>query len=104
LTELKINGLIEKPIWYAIKCCCSTLEDDDEHKYPLTDCTHCKFQECEDSIPRETFEINVNETKESVDDKTKKVTITKTTKIKTIKEINIVRGNRFQDVIGWEWD
>ena len=93
MTELKINGLIDKPRWYAIKCCCSTLEDDDEHKYPLSDCKHCKFQECEDSIPRETFEIN-----DDVYDKDGEITKKQT---KTVTEINIVRGKRFEDIIGW---
>ena len=92
MTKLKINGLIKKPNWYAIKCCCSTIEDDDEHKYPLTPCLHHKFKEQEDSMPRKTFEINENLTDE-------KGKITKTTR--TISEIQIIRGHRYQDIIGW---
>jgi len=93
MAKLIINGLIKRPRWYSIKCVCSTIENDDEHKYPLTDCEHCKFQECEDSMPRETFTIN-----DDIKDKKGEV-IKKQTK--TVKEITIVRGKRFEDIIGW---
>lgn len=90
---MKINGLIKKPRWYAIKCVCSTIEGDDENKYPLKFCQHCTFQECEDSMPRKDFEIN-----DDIINKEGKITKKQT---KVIKEITIVRGKRFQDVIGW---
>lgn len=79
--KLKINGLIDKPRWYNIKCKCSTKKDDVENQYPISECKHCKFQECEDSMPKESFIIDKQ----------------------TIKEITIVRGQTHQDIIGWSF-
>jgi len=95
MTKLKINGLMndEEIRWKKIKCCCSQIEGDVEHQYPLTICKHCKFQECEDSMPRDTFEIN--------DDILDKEGIVTKKQNKTVTEINIVRGEKFQDIIGW---
>tara|TARA_B110001454_G_C12604132_1_gene385809 strand:+ start:503 stop:784 length:282 start_codon:yes stop_codon:yes gene_type:complete len=77
--EFKIIGLIDKPLWKSIPCICHATVIT--MQYPLTDCMHCKFQECEDSIPKQKFKSNG----------------------KDVNEIKIVRGQRYQDVIGWTW-
>ena len=87
---MKINGLIKKARWENISCKCN--HDSVETEYPSKECSHCKFMECWKSVPQDNFKINV------FDDKGKK------TGIKTVKEITLVRGNKYQDVIGWEWD
>ena len=95
MVQLKINGLMndEEIRWKKIKCCCSKNEGDVEHQHPIGECKHCKFQQCEDSMPRDTFVVN----DDIIDEKgivTKK-------QDKTITEINIIRGEKFQDIIGW---
>ena len=95
MTKLKINGLMndEDIAWKKIKCCCSHIEGDVEHQFPIGNCNHCKFQCCEDSMPRDTFEVCNDE----VD---KDGNITKKQN-KVVTEINIVRGDKFHDIIGW---
>jgi hypothetical protein len=93
---MKINGLIDKPRWYGVKCCCSTVEGDVEHQHPIGECRHCKFQQCEDSMPREDFIIQESD----VDEEGKE---TGTTHDKVISEITIVRGDKYQDIIGWSF-
>lgn len=82
--KLKINGLIDKPLWKNMKCVCSKTKDDIENKFPIIDCKTCKFQAQENSMPKESFI--------SQDSKGKDV---------EIKTITIVRGNRYEDIIGW---
>ena len=95
MVQLKINGLMndEEIRWKKIKCCCSKIEGDVEHQHPISECKHCKFQECEDSMPRNTFVVN--------DDIIDEKGIVTTKQDKTITEINIIRGEKFQDIIGW---
>lgn len=90
---MKINGLIKKPRWYNIPCCCG-IEVIDKH--PIKECLHCKFEQCEKSMPKKDFKV-----KEDIHDKNGQVTKTIT---KTVKEITIVRGgNKYQDIVGWSW-
>tara|TARA_R110000787_G_scaffold277829_1_gene387349 strand:+ start:241 stop:534 length:294 start_codon:yes stop_codon:yes gene_type:complete len=95
MTKLIINGLMndEEIRWKKIKCCCSKVEGDVEHQHPIGDCKHCKFQQCEDSIPRETFTASDNKY-----DKDGKITKKQN---KTVTQINIVRGEKYHDIIGW---
>lgn len=88
---MKINGLIDKPRWYDIPCKCN--HNSVETEYPITECLHCKFQECEDSMPREDFTIKENEVDENGN-------VTGTYD-KIVNEITIVRGKKYQDIIGW---
>jgi|TARA_R110000823_G_C15846681_1_gene491735 hypothetical protein len=94
--KLKIHNLKDndKIMWKKIKCCCIT--GDQEHSYPFTKCLHCKYQQAENSLPKESFKVN-----QSVLDKNGKHT-GKTIE-KEIKEITIVRGSH-DDVIGWKWN
>jgi len=96
MSKLIINGLMndEEIRWKKIKCCCSKIEGDVEHQHPIMLCKHCKFQQCEDSMPRESFKVNQNEI-----DKDGKPT--KKVIVKEVKQINIVRGETYQDIIGW---
>ena len=87
---MKINGLKKKALWENIKCCC--IKGDIEHTYPLSECKHCKFTECWQSVPKKDFTVN-----DDIRDKNGKVTKKQT---KTVKEITLVRGS-FEDVIGW---
>ena len=89
---MKINGLIEHPRWYDIKCRCSTVEGDVENQYPISECSHCKFQEQEDSMPREDFVIKQNDYDENnnlTGQHDKKIT-----------EITIDRGDKHQEIRG----
>jgi len=89
---MKINGLIDKPRWYNIPCKCN--HDSIETEYPIAECLHCKFQKCEDSMPRNDFVIKERD----IDDEGNDLG---TTHDKTISEITIVRGDKYEDVIGW---
>ena len=88
---MKINGLIEKPLWYDIKCNCN--HDSVETEFPIAECKHCQFQMQEDSLPKEDFvikEINYDNegNADGINDR-------------TINEITIVRGQKYQEIIGW---
>ena len=87
---MKINGLKKKALWENINCCC--IKGDIEHTYPLSECKHCKFTECWQSVPKKDFKVN-----DDIIDKNGKITKKQT---KIIKEITLVRGS-FEDVIGW---
>tara|TARA_R110000787_G_scaffold104214_1_gene211052 strand:- start:287 stop:556 length:270 start_codon:yes stop_codon:yes gene_type:complete len=80
--------------WKKIKCCCSKIEGDVEHQHPIGECMHCKCQEQEDSMPRNNFKVNQNEIDKDGNSTDKLI-------VKEIKEINIVRGQKYHDVIGW---
>ncbi|MEO1942868.1 MAG: hypothetical protein ABGY11_01075 [Candidatus Thioglobus sp.] len=91
---MKLIGSIKKPRWYNIKCCCGTEVMD---KHPIKMCLHCKFEQAEKSLPDKDFKVN----RDIVNEKTGKI-IKKQTKI--IKEVTIVRGSVYEDVIGWTWN
>jgi hypothetical protein len=88
-----INNSLKNPRWYKIKCICN--HSDALTEFPISDCLHCKFKQCEDSLPKKNFEIKKFVMKDG------KSTGQKITK--TINEITIVRGERFQDIIGWTY-
>jgi hypothetical protein len=88
---MKINGLINNPRWKEIKCKCD--HSSIETEFPITTCLHCQFQECEDSLPQEDFKAL-----QIISDSKGNLTGTKT---KTVKEITIVRGSRYEDIMGW---
>ncbi len=88
---MKINNSLEHPRWHDIPCKCN--HDSVETEYPIADCLHCKFQECEDSLPSENFKVN-----DPIIDKNGKQTGIKS---RTVKEVTIVRGDKYQDIIGW---
>jgi hypothetical protein len=85
---LKINGLMDndKIRWKKIKCVCSQDPNNVIHQYPIQDCIHCKCEEAEKSIPLECWSVK--------DEKNDTI---------LIKEITIVRGSKYHDVIGWKF-
>jgi len=89
---MKVNGLIKKPRWYDIPCKCN--HNSIETEYPITECLHCKFEECEKSLPKKDFKIT-----KSILDKNGKDT--GKTKTEIIKEITIDRGSKYGEIRGW---
>jgi hypothetical protein len=89
---MKINGLIEKPIWYDIKCKCN--HDSVETEFPIAECKHCQFQAQEDSMPRNDFVVKEHD----IDDDGNAL---QTTHDKTVNEITIDRGQKYQEIRGW---
>ncbi len=86
----EIEGLIEHPRWYDVKCSCDHSHIDTE--YPIVDCKHCKFQAQEDLMPRESFEItfsNIDEDRNI------------TSETKTCNKIKIHRGEKYEEIRGW---
>ncbi len=72
-------------LWKKLKCKCAQDPNDIEHRYPmLRTCKFCKYTECENSVPREPFEVVYEG---------KKVLITK---------ITIKRG-KDDDILGWQF-
>ena len=90
--KFQINGLIEKPRWYGIKCKCN--HESVETEYPILPCLSCKFKHQENLLPRKSFEITL-----SVLDKNDKPT--NKTKTLTCNKITINRGKKYQEILGW---
>ena len=90
---MKINVTIKHPLWYDIKCKCD--HSSVETEFPIAECLHCQFQAQEDSMPREDFTV-----KEQDKDEDDNVIGTHD---KTISEINIHRGDKYQEIIGWSF-
>jgi|21_taG_2_1085346.scaffolds.fasta_scaffold101437_3 hypothetical protein len=88
----EIEGLIEHPRWYDVKCSCDHSHVDTE--FPIVDCKHCKFQAQEDSMPRDSFTMEVP----ILDDDEEPTGETET---KTCNKIIIDRGEKYQEIRGW---
>ena len=94
---MKINGLIDKPKWYGIKCCCSKVDGDIEHQHPIGKCKHCQCQQAEDSMPRKDFTVI-----EPIFDKDGKDT--GRTESRIVKEITIDRtDDGYESIRGWSF-
>ena len=87
---MKINNSLDHARWESIPCCCGK---DVMDSFPIKECLHCKFDQCWKSVPQEDFTVN-----DDIIDKDGKVTMKQT---RTVKEITLVRGDKYQDVIGW---
>jgi len=87
---MKINGLIKKARWENIPCECGNKIID---SFPIKECLHCCFDQRWKSVPHKDFKVNDDQR-----DKNNKL-IKKQTRI--VKEITLVRGNKYEDVIGW---
>ena len=61
--------------------------------FPIKECLHCKFDQRWQSVPQKDFTIN-----DDIIDKSGKITKKQT---RTVKEITLHRGDKYQDVIGW---
>jgi hypothetical protein len=88
----KIEGLKKRPRWYDIKCTCDN--SNIEKKFPIAECKHCQFQTQEDLMPRKSFDISI-----AILDKNGKAT--KKTKTVKCNKIKIVRGKRYEEILGW---
>ena len=87
---MKVNNSIKKARWEFISCSCGK---DVMDSFPIKECLHCKFDQCWKSVPKKDFTVN-----NDIIDKNGKVTKKQT---KTVKEITLVRGDKYQDIIGW---
>ena len=87
---MKIHNSLDYARWESIPCCCGKEIMD---SFPIKDCLHCKFDQCWKSVPQKDFTIN-----DDIIDENGKVTKKQT---KTVKEITLVRGDKYQDIIGW---
>ena len=87
---MKINGLIEKARYEHIACSCGKEVID---SFPIKDCLSCKFRQRWDSVPQKDFTIQQREIKDGK--------FTGKTNTKKITELTLIRGNDYQDVIGW---
>ena len=93
---MKINGLMndDEIRWKKISCKCN--HDSVETEFPIAECLHCQFQAQEDSMPREDFVIQEP-------DKDDDGNSLGTSHDKTITEITIYRGKKYQEIIGWSF-
>jgi|TARA_R110000823_G_scaffold284386_3_gene402476 hypothetical protein len=89
---MKVKGLMKKARWESIPCICGTEVMD---SYPIKECLHCCFDERFQSIPKKDFTV--------VDDQYDKQGKLIKKQTKTVKEVTLVRGKRFDDVIGWTY-
>jgi hypothetical protein len=91
--KLKINNLKDdsKILWKKMSCTCN--KDNVMESHPVKVCLHCKYEICENSMPRKSFTVN-----EPVLDKDNR--FTGKVKTKEITEITIVRGSH-DDIQGW---
>jgi hypothetical protein len=98
---LTIKGLMndEDIRWKKIPCACAQDLRDVTHRYPIAECLHCKFQEQEDSLPRIPFDVQdlVIELKQGI------LTPTTKTTSRHITEIKIVRGKKYDEILGWNF-
>lgn len=83
--KLKINNLMEDKdiVWKSLSCDKSI------------DCLYCKFKRQEDSMPRESFSVN-----NDIRDK-KGIIIKK--QDRTVKEITIIRGSKYNEIVAWSY-
>ncbi len=90
---MKINNSLDKARWEDLPCKCN--HDDIEQCYPISECEHCRCQECWDSVPQENFKVQEPIMKDGKP--------TGKTKARIVKEISLIRGHDLEDVIGWEF-
>tara|TARA_R110000824_G_scaffold98946_2_gene235808 strand:- start:609 stop:881 length:273 start_codon:yes stop_codon:yes gene_type:complete len=89
---MKINNSLDVARWESLDCKCG---EGVMNSYPVKECLHCKFDQAWKSVPKEDFTVNNN-----LIDKDGKVTKKQT---KTVREVTLIRGQRFDDVVGWTW-
>lgn len=90
-TTFEIIGLMDndKIKWKKLSCVCG---GSTTTRYPFIECKTCRFQEGEDSMPREPFEVADSE----LDSKGKTIK----TGVKLVNQITIIRGS-LDDIQGW---
>ena len=89
---MKINNSLNHAKWESIPCKCGSEVMD---SFPIKECLHCSFDKQFQSVPKKDFTVN-----DDIKDKNGKITKKQT---KTVKEITLHRGDRYQEVIAWSW-
>lgn len=89
---MQINNALDVAIWESIPCGCGK---DVMDSFPIKDCLHCMFDKQWKSVPQKNFDFN-DDVKDEDGNIIKKQT-------KTVKEITLHRGDRYQEIIGWSW-
>ena len=94
MTKLKINGIMNDKdiLWKKLKCKCD--KTDIEKTFPLGNCKHCKCQYQEDSMPRKSFKVNIQEFNKDGKSMGKII-------VKEITEITIDREPIYNSIRGW---
>ena len=87
---MKINNSLDHARWESIPCGCGK---DVMDSFPIKDCLHCKFDQAWQSVPQKNFETNDDLLDEDG------TIISKRTRV--VKEVTLVRGSKYEDVIGW---
>jgi len=75
--------------WKNIPCSCDHSSVLTE--FPIMDCLHCKCEKQENSIPKNDFVTNVYNQETNQNEQ------------KTITEIKLVFGEKYEEVIGWTY-
>ena len=92
MTHMIIKNKIENERWRLVPCHC--LHDGNpEHDYPMKECTHCKAEICEASIPKESFFITEQIMKDGEP--------TSETFQREVLEIKLVNCESTQMCLGW---
>ena len=95
MAHMIIHNRIENERWRLVPCHC--LHDGNpEHDHPMKECTHCKAEICEASIPKESFFITENVLDENG-------ISTGQTVQREITEIKLVNCSSTQMCLGWEF-
>ena len=109
--KLIVNGIMDndKIRWKKIACVCSQDERDVIHRYPISNCLHCTFQNSENTIFGSEYLSDTGikkglngkcfEVDQVIYDKDNNPTA-KTHKVK-VKEITIVRSSKYDDIIAY---
>ena len=92
MTHMIIKNKIENERWRLVPCHC--LHDGNpEHDHPMKECTHCKAEICEASIPTESFFITEQVIKDGKP--------TSETFQREVTEIKLVNCESTQMCLGW---
>ena len=92
MTHMIIHNRIENERWRLVPCHC--LHDGNpEHDHPMKECTHCKAEICEASIPTESFFITEQVMKDGKP--------TNETYQREVLEIKLVNCESTQMCLGW---
>ena len=89
---MKINNSLDHARWESLICECGKGEIN---SFPIKDCLHCSFDQRWKSVPQKNFKTNHPEIKNG-----KPTGKTITTEV---KEITLIRGDKFDDVVAWTW-
>lgn len=95
--HMQIEGLMDddKIRWKKIPCKCAQNPNDVQHRYPIMNCIHCHCAENEKScMEKQPFDII-----ENVHDE--KGNLTTKTQTRHINKITIVRGRKYDEIVGW---